>query len=56
MNVTTCGKSPTQPPTQWVPVVKRRCVKLTTHIHLLPRLIHGDVLPLPNTSYVAVLS
>jgi hypothetical protein len=47
---------PTQPPIQRVPVglfprVKGRAVKLTTHLHLLPRLMTNGVIPsLPHTS------
>jgi hypothetical protein len=42
---------PTQPPNQWVQVVPSPEVKLTTQIHVVPRLrMHGAILPLPHTS------
>jgi hypothetical protein len=47
---------PTQPPIQWVPGalslgIKRPGVKLTTHLHLVPRpRMYGAIPPLPNTS------
>jgi hypothetical protein len=53
---------PTQPPIQWVPGtlslgVKRPGVKLTTHLHLVPRLkISGAIHPLTLRLHGVVLS
>jgi hypothetical protein len=42
----------TQPPIQWVPGVKRPGMKLTTHLHLVPRSrIRESIHPLPHTSH-----
>jgi hypothetical protein len=48
---------PTQPPIQWVPGVKRPGVKLTTHLHPVPRLkLRGAILPLPHLHGVVLSS
>jgi hypothetical protein len=40
------GSGPTQPPIQWVSAVLYRGLKLTTHLHLVPRLgMHRAVPP-----------
>jgi len=49
------GSGTTQPPSQWVseflfPGEKRPGLKLIIHFHLVPRLMHGAVSPLSNTS------
>jgi hypothetical protein len=45
---------PTQPPNQWEPGVlspgiKRTGAKLTTRLHLAPRIVHGTITSLPHT-------
>jgi hypothetical protein len=51
---------PTQPPKQWVPGaltrgVKRPGVKLTTHLHVLPRLrMRGGIPSLPQCIFMAL--
>jgi hypothetical protein len=50
---------PTQPSVQWVPValslgVKRRGVKLTTHVHVVPRSrMRGAIPSLPQYAFIA---
>jgi hypothetical protein len=54
------GSGPTQPPIQWIPgvlslgVKRGRGLTLTTHSHLVPRLIMiGAILPLPPCASMA---
>jgi hypothetical protein len=45
---------PTQPPIQWVPGALSRGVKLTTHLHLVPRSrMRGAIPPLPLYVFMA---
>jgi hypothetical protein len=43
----------TQPPIQWLPGALSLGVKLTTHLHLVPRSrMHGAISPLPQYAFI----
>jgi hypothetical protein len=44
--ISTLAPRPTQPPVQWVPGQSGQGVKLTTHLHAMPRLRMGGITPL----------